>query len=152
MRRTAAVLVSVVLAGALGSGTARGESFDDDPRTSTAAYLATGGPSGAPSVYWPDSPAGNLGGVELHVREGEHFVSVTVHDDSGVPVHGEIAADLDGIEQTSEMIADFCGSTHAPVELPDVDSIRIILRTGSCGGGPALATSGRVRVDFFKLP
>ena len=96
MRRTAAVLVSMVLAGALSSGAARGESFDDEPRTSTAAYLATGGPSGAPSVYWPDSPAGNLGGVDLRVREGEHFVSVSVRDDSGVRVHGEIAADLDG--------------------------------------------------------
>ena len=152
MRRTAALLVSFVLAGAPASGPAGARTFDDDQRTATAAYLATGGPSGAPGFYWPDSPAGNLGGVALDVRDGEHFVSVTVRDDSGVPVHGEIAADLDGIEQTSEMVADFCGRTHAPVELPDVSSVRIILRTGSCGGGPALATSGKVRVEFFKLP
>jgi hypothetical protein len=152
MRRVVAVLVVASLVGSLGVS-ARAEKIDDDDhRTTAAKYVASAGTSAAPSLVWSRSPVGNVGAVEFRVKGNEHFISVDVRDASGLPVHGEIAADLDDVEQTSEMIADFCGRTKAPVELPDVGSVQIIVRSGSCGGGPALATSGRVKVRFSAIP
>ena len=125
---------------------------DDERRKATARYVASAGASAAPSIYWGDSPIGNVGGAEFKLRKDEHFIEVRVNDGSGLDVHGEIGADLDGIEQTSEMIAEFCGRTKEPVELPDVDSVRVIVRSGSCDGAPALATSGRVKVKLSRNP
>jgi hypothetical protein len=150
MRWATAVLTISLSMGALGDSPASGGV--DDPRFAAAKYVASAGTSAAPSIHWSGSPAGNVGAVEFEVKRGEHFISVRVRDGSGLPVHGEIAADLDGIEQTSEMIADFCGRTRAPVELPDVPTVRVIVRSGSCSGGPALATSGRVEARLSRLP
>ena len=151
MRRATAVFLTMCLPGAFATSLARADD-DDGRRKATARYVASVGASAAPSVYWPDSPIGNVGGAEFKLKKDEHFIEVRVSDGSGLAVHGEIGADLDGIEQTSEMIAEFCGRTEAPVELPDVDAVRVIVRSGSCDGGPALATSGRVKVKLSSNP
>ena len=151
MRRTAVVLMMICSAGLFATSSARADD-DDDRRKATARYVASAGASAAPSIYWPDSPAGNIGGVEFQLKNDEHFIQVSVSDGSGLAVHGVIGADLDGIEQTSEMIAEFCGRTEEPIELPDVDAVRVIVRSGSCDGGPALATSGRVKVKLSRSP
>lgn len=147
MRRIWVLIVTVCVTGALAVSVARADDLDR-ARRSTARYVASPGASSAPSLYWADSPIGNVGGVEFKVRGSENFIEVDVRDGSGLAVHGEIGADLDGIEQTSEMIAEFCNHTSEPVELPDVSSVQIIVRSGSCDGEPALATSGRVKVKL----
>jgi hypothetical protein len=147
MRRTWVPVVAVCLASTL-VGSAASADDVDRARNATAKYVASPGTSSAPSFYWADSPIGNVGGVEFKVKRSENFIEVHVRDGSGLAVHGEIGADLDGIEQTSEMIAEFCGATDEPVELPDVESVQVIVRSGSCDGEPALATSGRVRVKL----
>lgn len=151
MRRATAMLTVMCLTGSFAPSLARADD-DDDRRTATARYVASAGASAAPSLYWADSPIGNIGGAEFQLKKDEHFIEVRVRDGSGLEVHGEIGADLDGIEQTSETIAEFCGRTEAPIELPDVDSVRVIVRSGSCDGGPALATSGRMKVKLSSDP
>jgi hypothetical protein len=151
MKRATAVLVTICLPGLVATSVAWADD-DDDRRKATARYVASAGASALPSLYWADSPIGNIGGAEFDLKKGEHFIEVRVSDGSGLAVHGEIGADLDGIEQTSETIAEFCGRTEAPVELPDVDAVRVIVRSGSCDGGPALATSGRMKVKLSSNP
>jgi hypothetical protein len=150
-RRMTPILVFVITLFQV--STAHTEGLEEGPgRTAAARYVASAGTSVAPTIYWSGSPAGNIGAVDFEVRPGEHFISVRVADGAGLPVHGEIGADLDGIPQTSEMIASFCGRTDEPIEIPDVTHIQVAVRSGSCDGGPALATSGRVRIRFSAIP
>ena len=152
MRRMV-IFVSMFLWASLMGSLANGRTVDEEPRrVATARYAASVATSFAPSIFWIDSPIGNLSAVEFRLAPGEHFINVRVKDGSRLPVHGVVGADLDGTPETSEMITEFCGRTEGPIELPDVRTVQVVVRSGTCDGEPALATSGKVRVRFSAVP
>lgn len=84
----------------------------------------------------PEFPQGGIRSsstMEFRTRAHEHFVTVTVQDDSGLMVPATVTQDVDG-DDTDDMSYDFCGSTEDPVAVEPGVPVKVALSHGSCNG------------------
>ncbi len=76
-------------------------------------------------------------------RPGENAISVEVEDDLGTPVRV-------GIEQDGMPYRTFCRETEAPMEIIPREPFYVVLYSGHCLGGVAVATEGVVEITFQR--
>ena len=79
---------------------------------------------GAGSIY-------SSNGVHFKARAAERFVSVTIEDDSGLPIPARVAQDLDG-DRRDDVNHEFCGSTAEPVAIEPGARVSVWMAHGSC--------------------
>lgn len=93
------------------------------------------------------------GGFEVGVLPSEKFMSLKVTDDSGFPVYFQIMQDVDGDGTLYEYDAGAgCGKTTEPATLEPGAPITVFVSSGSCGGGPAVATGGTFKATLSATP
>ncbi len=85
----------------------------------------------------------------------EKFLKVDSKDDLGQPIAIRIAMDTDPDDTSvNNTVADICGSTEEPIELPDVEAeFRVFVTSGTCADGtPSFATRGTINFTLSNLP
>jgi hypothetical protein len=86
-----------------------------------------------------------------HFQGGpERFVNVTVEDETGRPVLGEVGQNLDSDEEP-EISYFFCGNTDKAVKIKPRYDVTVYLYSGRCEDGtPSLPVGGTVAATFTK--
>lgn len=95
------------------------------------------------------------GGAVTFDPTKEKFLKIESEDDSGMPIAIRIAMDTDPNDTSvNNTVADVCGATEEPVEMPDVEAeFRVFVTSGTCADGtPAFATAGAITFTFSNLP
>lgn len=95
------------------------------------------------------------GGVVAFNPSTEKFLKVESKDSFGMPIAIRIAMDTDPDDTSvNNTVADVCGSTEEPIELPDVEAeFRVFVTSGTCvDGTPAFASQGVINFTFSNLP
>lgn len=106
---------------------------------------------------------GSLTGGENNIGGGfvpfdpstEKFLKVESEDSFGRPVAIRIAMDTDPNDTSvNNTVADVCGATEEPIELPDVEAeFRVFVTNGTCADGtPTFASQGIITFTFSNLP
>jgi hypothetical protein len=90
----------------------------------------------------------------FRTRARERFVTVTIQDDSGLTVPGELRQDVDGDDEADFSQA-FCGSTPDRVAIEPGVPVEVVRLTGSCNDltdptGYGGWTAGTVTVVFSR--
>lgn len=98
----------------------------------------------------------NIGGGPVTFNPStEKFLKVESKDGSGQPIAIRIAMDTDPDDTSvNNTVADVCGATDKPIEMPDVEAeFRVFVTSGTCTDGkPALATAGTITFTLSNLP
>ena len=122
-------------------------------REATLAYQCPCGPyaGGVSGGFW--LAGGTLGGGTVADGSTETFVSGKIVDQSGQSVMVELAQDTDGDSQAETEIGTFCGSTKAPLAIPNPGvEVSVFILEGQCDGGTAsVATSGTLTLTFSNV-
>lgn len=93
------------------------------------------------------------GGVQIAVASNEKYLSLELTDDSGLPVFFSINQDVDGDGTLYEYEnGQACGKTAEPVELQPGAAITVFIQSGTCDGGPGLATGGTLKATLSATP
>ena len=115
-------------------------------RTATATYTTPGGVAG---VIQGDTEAqgSSMGAVSFVRGLGEHTVSVTAHDTSGLPVAFNLAQENGTLYPTA--LGSFCGSTGHGVGFSQTGGdIVVYIEVDACAAGPSVPTTGKVTATF----
>ena len=103
--------------------------------------------------YFEPIPGGvraRVGDVEFDTFEGEQSLRVTIIDETGLAVGGEILQDPNG-DGDYTVLATFCGATKRAVRVTGGEPVRIHFQEGQCeDGGAPRAISGRVKGIFTR--
>lgn len=106
---------------------------------------------------------GSLTGGENNIGGGfvpfdpstERFLKVESEDPLGMPVAINISMDTDPNDTSvNNSVANICGATEEPIELPDVEAeFRVFVTSGTCADGtPTAASGGVITFTFSNLP
>lgn len=98
----------------------------------------------------------NIGGGAVQFNPStEKFLKVESEDGAGMPIAIRLAMDTDPDDTSvNNTVADICGATEEPIELPDVEAeFRVFVTNGTCTDGtPSFATAGMITFTFSNLP
>ena len=130
------------------------------------AGVASAGSSGRtvertyqPVYVEPGVPAGSIthsNGVTFRTRANEHFVSVAIEDESGLPVPARITqGENEHPDHEYDVDEEFCGSTPQPVAIRAREPVTVWMSHGTCDGAtnPQSAggwTTGTVTATFSR--
>lgn len=93
------------------------------------------------------------GGIQVAVGAKEKYMSIELTDASGLPVFFSITQDVDGDGTLYEHEnGEGCGKTTEPVELVPGAPITVFIQSGTCDGGPGLATGGTMTATLSATP
>lgn len=134
----AAVLLQSAVAGASPAGKQRVETIRYGPNPYRLIVADPGVYSAEPGVAFTS--------VEIYPKVGERWISVTATDDSGLPVRVWVA------QGGNTVIGEFCGASDDPVRVKPLYRVELIMFTGTCGGGPSVATTGTLEVTYLRRP
>ncbi len=142
LSRSATVRI-VVAAGLLVASSA----LADHEREVEVGYVG-GGAQGI-VTFEAGAQGASLGGVRIAVEAAERFVSVSLVDDSGLPVAAEVGQLVDELTGELRYVATVCGGTEDVLELPLREAPVVVTPvSGLCDGAVSAPTSGRVRVGL----
>lgn len=87
-------------------------------------------------------------GVSFDVRKGEHFVSVSVADQSGMPTRAVVGQDLDG-DGKEDVSQEICGASTSPIALKKGATVLVWVQEGPCEDDTnAVSTVGTITATF----
>jgi hypothetical protein len=95
------------------------------------------------------------GGVVTFDPTTEKFLKIESEDALGMPLAIRIAMDTDPNDTSvNNTVADVCGTTDEPLELPDVEAeFRVFVTSGTCADGtPQVASEGMITFTLSNLP
>lgn len=81
------------------------------------------------------------------VPAGARTMTLNIVDDSGLPVAGHLHVDLDG-DGKEERSLDFCNEMTTPVKVRPRAVVEVLVFSGTCNAGPAMATAGTIEMTF----
>lgn len=147
MRRSLALTAAVLV---IGGGTAGARAPAGDVRTESKPYVGAQafllGYAGSPNAYVGDcDPRADQGCVRFELRRKDRYFTLTIHDDSGLPVYA-VAFAPDGSE-----VGEACGETSQPLASPGA-YVDVWLTYGSCyeSPSPSVPTTGTVEASFAR--
>lgn len=98
----------------------------------------------------------NVGGGTVAFNPVEEkYLKVESEDSFGMPVAIGISMDTDPNDTSpNNPVADVCGATEEPIEMPDVEAeFRVFVTSGTCKDGtPTAASQGTITFTFSNLP
>lgn len=153
MRRPMAILIlgallasGSVIPGAEAQSRRKPKRFE---RTVVATYYGPAAAVSTPALLataWCH-PYQSVGCVRFTMEERERYVSLELHDATGLTAGGLV---LDG---TDEFIGDVCGMTKRPLA-PGGGYVEVWLVAGTCYGTntPSVVSTGTVVATFSNLP
>jgi hypothetical protein len=98
----------------------------------------------------------NIGGGPVAFDPSiENFMKAEVKDSAGQTVAVRIAMDTDSSDTSpNNTVADICGSTTEPIEMPDVEAeFRVFISFGTCADGtPSFPTQGTITFTLSNIP
>ena len=104
-------------------------------------------------------PAGGVthsNGVTFRTKANERFVSITIEDDSGLPIPARVTqGENEHPDHEYEVDEEFCGSTPEPVAIRAGEAVTVWMSHGTCDGlsNPQSAggwTTGTVTATFSR--
>lgn len=105
-----------------------------------------------PVYFIPNGTAGSIyssNGVRFRPKAGERFVSVSITDNTGLPVPARIEQDIDG-DDKADIKLTFCGATEAPVEIVPDARVVVWMIDGTCDDTAGGWTTGVMTATFSK--
>lgn len=150
MKRIAVLILSAVLLTTLAGGVDAKKKPRRVSRQATANYdTPAPGLSGGPWAGNCGSPS--TGCTVFGTGAGESYASFVIEDASGQATSGSVWR---GSGTNLELLAQFCGETTEPVQIPAGESITVTAHTGPSPSNtcPGVATSGAVTATFSNLP
>ncbi|MGH2807554.1 MAG: hypothetical protein ACRDKT_09775 [Actinomycetota bacterium] len=132
---------SLALPGAAGEG--RSMPRNAAKRTSYAAYNYVAGSSDEGVTYNVYTP------VVFDVGARERWATITIHDDSGLPVPAELGQDHDG-DGIAEETRSICGTTGKPMNIMPRHDLVVTVQPGPCTDQGGVATAGYIQADLFS--
>lgn len=105
-----------------------------------------------PVYFIPNGTAGSIyssNGVRFTPKAGERFVSVTITDNTGLPVPARLEQDTNGDDEP-DIKHGFCGATDSPVEIVPNAKVVVWMIDGTCGDAAGGWTTGAMTATFSK--
>ena len=109
-----------------------------------------------PAYVEPGNPGGSIhssSGVTFRTRANERFVSVTIEDQSGLPIPARVTQGTpEHPDHEYDVDQEFCGSTSEPIAIQGGEPVTVWMSHGTCGGGQTAGgwTAGTVTVTFSR--